>query len=195
MGGSLTENEILEYKKSEKHQNIKNFVETGTYQGETTRLVSNYFDNVYTIEIMETLFRNSIISSGGEHRIPNGPLIKGTIVNVYNMNFMYGDSVEMLKVITPLVKDGSIFFIDAHQSGCDTGNNGTWVPLMEELEIILSTRLGPSIFIFDDVRLWKQKFWDWAHIDENRIFQIFEKFNYTIEKSYELNDRFWIFTL
>ena len=99
----------------------------------------------------------------------------------------------MLTLIVPQVSDGSVFFIDAHQSGPDTGNNGKWVPLVEELDIILETKLGPSVFIFDDVRLWKKKCWDWAHITEKSILDQFKKKDVVVIKSYEKGDRFWVF--
>ena len=192
MGGNLTEQEIDDCKNHKNYKNIQNFVESGTYKADTTLEAAKKFENVFTIEIVETLFKNAVLRAEG--KLPPDPLLTGTAVQVQNINFSLGDSVEMLKLITPQVTDGAVFFIDAHQSGHDTSNNGKWVPLIEELEVILSHKLKHSVFIFDDVRLWKQKCWDWAHIDNNIILQHFAKHKYNVFQSYEKNDRFYVFT-
>jgi hypothetical protein len=96
----------------------------------------------------------------------------------------------------PKVLDGAVFFIDAHASGHDSGwNNKIRVPLMEELNIILSYSIGPSVFIFDDLRLWKDiKAWDWLHINNEFILQTIKDKGIEIFASYEENDRFFVFT-
>ena len=193
MGGNLTEQEIDDCKNHENYKHIQNFVESGTYKADTTLEAAKKFENVFTIEIVETLFKEAVLRAEG--KLPQDNLLKGTSVQVKNINFSLGDSLEMLPLITPQVTDGAVFFIDAHQSGHDTSNNGKWVPLMEELEIILSHKIKPSIFIFDDVRLWKQKCWDWVHINNNKILQTFRNHKVDIFQSYEKNDRFYVYTI
>jgi len=115
--------------------------------------------------------------------------------NKTNIKFLLGDSVHHLKHITPQVKDGAVFFIDAHQSGGDTGNNGKNVPLMEELKVILSTELGPSLFIFDDLRFFvhhKQHAWDWTDVSEIGIIKTFLVRGYHVERFFTKNDRFFV---
>ena len=108
-----------------------------------------------------------------------------------------GDSLSQLKHITPKVSDGCVYFIDAHISGCDSSwNNHIRVPLIEELDIILSNNIGPSVFIFDDVRLWKtNQAHDWSHISNDLILSKFELKNIQVFTSYEKDDRFYVFTI
>jgi len=102
MGGYLKYTELGEYTSREEYKNIKNFVETGTYKATTTLMVSKHFDNVYTREIVEKLHFDSIKLAAAQ--------------GVTNIEFLLGDSVELLKTITPKVVDGCVFFLDAHQS-------------------------------------------------------------------------------
>ena len=96
----------------------------------------------------------------------------------------------------PLVQNTHcIFFLDAHLSGQDTNwNQVERVPLLDELDIILSFPLKSSIFIINDVRLWKQQVWDWAHITNHKILTLFTKRNIELHSFYEKNDKFYIRT-
>jgi hypothetical protein len=185
MGGSLKETEIINCIKQidPKYKNIKNFVETGTYKADSTIMASKHFENVYTIEIFEQLYEESKTRAKNE--------------GITNITFYLGDSLDKLKEITPKVLDGAVFFIDAHISGHDSGWNGTTrVPIFEELDIILSNPdLGPSVFIVDDLRLWKTiKAWDWAHITNESIIQKFKDKNIKVSLQFENDDRFYVFT-
>lgn len=183
MGGSLIQEEInyinlhgFPYKE------IKNFVETGTYKADSTILAANNYENVYTIEVFEPLYKES------KERVSN--------LGINNITLLLGDSLQQLHNVMPNVTDGAIFFIDAHRSGTDSGwNNNIRVPLVEELDIILSYNLGPSVFIFDDLRLWKTiKAWDWNHINnDNLVKKISEKLK--VFTFFERNDRFFVFTM
>ena len=178
MGGPLTDEEIQEVQADRKYEN---FVETGPYMGHTTFAAAKYFKNVYTIEIMFDLFLKNVNKARED--------------GVKNVSFLLGDSVKMLDVVVPIVLDGAVFFIDAHISGSDSGwNQKQRVPLIEELKVILSKKIGSSVFIFDDLRLWAQKVWDWAHITNDTILALFKEYNYNVTKSYEKNDRFYVFT-
>jgi hypothetical protein len=183
MGGSLNQDEINEIKENgHPYNNIKNFVETGTYKGDSTIIAAKNYENVYTIEIFEPLYNES-----RERAYREG---------LRNITFLLGDSLERLKEIMNKVTDGSIFFIDAHISGYDSSWNGKIrVPLIEELDIILSYSLGPSVFIFDDLRLWKTaKAWDWAHITNELLIKKFREKNIKLFSYFEKDDRFYVFT-
>jgi hypothetical protein len=192
MGGSLTENEILTIKKYKPSQ-IKTFIETGTYKADTTILASKHFEQVHTTEIYEPLYNESKKRAQNE--------------NITNITFHLGDSATLLNEILEKIKDenkenkiGFVFFIDAHISGNDSGwNSKVRVPLIDELEVILkySDKLGPSVFIFDDVRFWKgqtNEAWDWSHITPQIIMKHLIDKDIDINSFYEKNDRFFIFT-
>lgn len=186
MGGPLTYEEITNATKhSITHRSIKNFVETGTYKGDTTLMASKHFDQVYTTEIVKNLYDYSANRAKEAQRT--------------NIHFYLGDSIVLLRDIMPKVISGAVFFIDAHQSGPDTSNNGKQlVPLLEELDVILSYKLGPSLFIFDDVRFWigkSQQAPDWSKISCLEILTKFMNRKYKIQTFFELNDRFYVLTI
>lgn len=184
MGGSLEYSELAGViKNREVYANIINFVGTGTYKGDTTLMAAKYYKHIYTTEIVPTLYHEAVSKAKNN--------------NITNINFYLGDSVKLLNEIVPKVTGGAVFFIDAHQSGPDTSNNGQWVPLLEELTVILKHTIGPSIFIIDDLRFFDNgasKPWDWAHISPNTILTLFQTFNYKVKESYTSNDRFYILT-
>ena len=180
MGGSLLYEEITSVAKGNpKHEAIKYFVETGTYKADSTIMASQHYTHVYTTEIVPALYE------GSKNRAKNE--------GIENITFALGDSVKLLEDIMPKVKDGAVFFIDAHQSGGDTSNNGKNVPLFEELGVILRANVGPSMFIIDDVRFWKGKeksAWDWDHVSEDLILDLFLEYNYKLIAFFVKNDRF-----
>jgi hypothetical protein len=173
MGGNLFEQELHTICEQFQHP-IENFVETGTYKGDTTRLASTLFTNIFTIEIVPDLYNESMKTAQNE--------------NITNIKFFLGDSLKILPGICDQLSGNTLFFLDAHQSGHDTSNNGKWVPLMEELDIILSNVQGPTLFVIDDVRLFS-KHWDWEGISENSIYQTFVKHQKHIQLFYVENDR------
>ena len=181
MGGSLQYSEIQKVTTNAKHKYIKYFVETGTYIGDTTMMAAKHYKHVHTIEIHETLHEQSKNRAKEE--------------GVENITFHLGDSLEILPKIIPEVKEGAVYFLDAHISGSDSSWNGTLrVPIMEELDIILLHKIGPSVIIIDDLRLWKQKTWDWAHITTERILLKFTEHKVRINSFLEYNDRLYILT-
>jgi hypothetical protein len=184
MGRSLTEEDIRKISYGN-YKKIKNFVETGTYMGETTRLASRYYDSVFSIEINPLLHEKtcSVFKMEG----------------IKNVKLFLGDSIVILDEIIPDVLDGAVFFLDAHISGSDSDwNKKQRVPLLEELDCILKYKLKPSVFILDDVRFWKghsEQAWDWNHITSGEILNIFHKNNYKIGSFYEESDRFYVMTV
>jgi hypothetical protein len=175
MGGHLLDKELTKYATGI----YKNFIETGTYKGETSRLAASCFETVYTIEIVPELYEYSLKKAVDE--------------NFSNIQSYLGDSLVCLPRICKQLKDPSIFFLDAHQSGPDTSNNGKWVPLMEEIDIILSNvdENTPHLFIIDDVRLFS-KHWDWENISENTIYERFSSHNKNVNTFYVENDRLYV---
>ena len=179
MGGSLLYEEFSANMNN--YKNIKYFVETGTYKADTTIAMSSHYDHVYTTEIHEGLYETS------KKRAEDA--------GITNITFLRGNSIELLYDIVPKVLAGAVFFIDAHISGGDSSWNGVQrVPIMEELDVILSHKIGPSIFIIDDLRLWKDGVWDWAHVTNIDIVKLFIERGFKVKSFYEKNDRFYVFT-
>jgi hypothetical protein len=110
-----------------------------------------------------------------------------------NITYLLGDTVKLLPTIIPKIDAPAMWFLDAHQSGPETSNNGKWVPLLEELNIILSSYTHPSIYIIDDLQLFS-KHWDWAEISVDSIIELFKKHGKEIAVNYSNNDRYIIVT-
>lgn len=180
MGGSLTEDEIKEIKNID--ENIDTFVETGTYKADTTILASKYYKNIYTTEIHQGLHNESVN--------------KARYLGINNINFLLGDSVKLLdNNVMPNISS-AVFFIDSHVSGHDSSYCRDYpVPLLQELDVILNYQLTSSIFIFDDVRFWKNKSQsapDWNHVSAEIILEKFKNKNIKVLVNYEKNDRFYV---
>lgn len=84
------------------------FVETGTLGGETAFTAARIFDQVYSVELSETHFRNVRKK------------------NIYRNLFLYHDSSDhFLENLLPSIQDKrKLFWLDAHFSG---GNTATLV--------------------------------------------------------------------
>ena len=155
---------------------LVNFVETGTYKGDTALMASLNFSQVYTVEISQNLFIDS--------------LRRAEECGIENIHFYNGDSLQVLHEIVPKVSEGSMYFLDSCLSGDDTGWNGMQkVPLMEELDIILGYRPGPSVFVFNCMR-----FTDLSDIGTMGILGTFKRHGIVVVNFVEYNDRMWVFT-
>jgi hypothetical protein len=115
--------------------NYNTFIETGTYQGETTIWASNYFEKVITIEASEEIYAKLNFSKFA------------------NITSLFGNSSELLHHI---IEQSSIFYLDAHNSGGATFNS---YPLLKELDLINNSKLN-HVIIVDDARFCMSLFND-----------------------------------
>lgn len=185
MGGPLSYQELLEaWENHPEYKDIKTFIETGTFQGDTCLKMAEHFDQVHTVEVCKELYEAAVQRSKRE--------------GVKNVNFFWGDSVEFLK---ELESEPAVYFLDAHISGPGTGTNGQYiVPLISELRSIVnrSDKTSKMFLIFDDLRFFEghEKHSvapDWRGVSTQNIVDTLRAAGYTIEDSYEKNDRFFVF--
>ncbi|MBS1650689.1 MAG: hypothetical protein JSU07_01645 [Bacteroidetes bacterium] len=132
----------------------QNFVETGTFSGRTIIWAASLFNNCYTIEINKEFSENAANTK-------NCPK---------NIQFIVGDSRVELKKIVSTISDGTIFWLDGHYSGEETGGKENECPIIDEIEIIKKHQ--NSIILIDDARFFLgpppegHRADDWPGIDE-----------------------------
>jgi len=113
------------------HISIDNFVETGTFKGETAIWAAQYFKNVFTIESDTEKVKD---------------LQKQTDLPA-NITLINGDSKEELSAIINKLEGRAIFYLDTHSYDQNNKNISTCV-VIDELKT-LSAAKQPVIFIND----------------------------------------------
>lgn len=117
--------------------NLKVFIETGTFLGDTARWASEHFKRVITVEVSEVMYQKA---TSRTH-------------NTENIEFHLGSSRQKLREIVPKLDSPAIFWLDAHWCSWKTGGKDDECPLLEELEIINASPHEHFILI-DDARLF-----------------------------------------
>jgi hypothetical protein len=142
----------------EDYTKYPNFIETGTYFGETIFAAEPYFENLYTIELSKELHQSTSLKYTGS-----------------KITFIQGDSSLKLLELLPNIEGRSIFYLDGHYSGGVTAKGKKDCPLYEELELIMKLHQDNCIVIIDDARLFEKKeFADWSEINQEKILDITE---------------------
>jgi hypothetical protein len=134
---------------------LRDFVETGTYYGETADWAASHFDHVTTIEYSRPIYEETT----------------ARLHQKRNINFIFGDSRTELKTIIPKLSRPTIFWLDSHWSSGDTYGKNDECPLIEEIRII-NTSETPHFLFIDDARLFTSppprphRMEQWPSIDE-----------------------------
>ena len=134
---------------------VKDFIETGTYHGDTAAWASSHFENIITIEYSKHLYDETLAKYRG----------------LQNIRFIFGDSRAQLKEIVREVSHPAIFWLDSHWSGSNTYGQNDECPLIEEILAIVTSKWAHFVFI-DDARLFMSppprphRIEQWPSIDE-----------------------------
>lgn len=146
-----------------------NFIETGTYHGDTIFSMEPHFDKLYTIEYSEKYYNNTRQKYHGN-----------------KITFVLGDSGVMLERLLPNISTPSIFFLDGHWSSGDTGKSEKDCPLIEEITHINKLHKNEAIIIIDDCRLFGKSpktgscNEDWSEINEDVLLTILKSRIYKV---------------
>ena len=114
------------------------FVETGTYMGGTAGWAAGNFRQVHTIEISPVLFERA----------------RATFANAPNVKPHLGDSGDILPRILLEENVPTVFWLDGHWCGGESGGQASECPLLRELEIVNTLAHPDSILLIDDSRLF-----------------------------------------
>lgn len=117
------------------------FVETGTFQGETSWCFRRLFRQIYTIEVDPTL------ASLARNRFRKCP----------SVNLIEGDSAFILPELCKKLDAPSLFFLDGHYSGGITGMGSEECPVLDEMRAIFNNITHPFGIVIDDARLFGSK--------------------------------------
>lgn len=118
-------------------RDIRDFVETGTYRGDTAAWAARHFARVATIELSPEYH------AAATARFRAQPQVR----------VLLGDSGAMLRQVAAELPGPAIFWLDAHWSGLDTAGRETECPLLAELAILNAAPTTHTLLV-DDARLF-----------------------------------------
>lgn len=109
--------------------NIKNIVETGTYLGATTKVLSEVVENLYTIECNNDYYVKS----------------KALLKDCSNVHMYLGSSPNVMDTLLPTLQGRTLFFLDAHWYN--------YCPLIDEIKTIEKHNKKDSVLIVHDFKV------------------------------------------
>ena len=123
-------------KKVQSENNIKIFVETGTFIGNTLIGLRQSFQKLYSIELDKGIYR----------------LAKKRLADHANVEIIHGDSAKHLPKILNDISEPAIFWLDAHYSSGVTGLGELQTPVLRELKAIFDHPIKKHYILIDDVK-------------------------------------------
>ncbi|CAG0944339.1 hypothetical protein ANRL1_01700 [Anaerolineae bacterium] len=129
----LKQNTLTEY--AERYH-LRVLVETGTFYGAMVEAMRNSFDQIYSIELDPYLADRARKKFKSDRHI----------------EIRQGDSGKVLSDIVEKLDQKALFWLDAHYSAGVTARGTIDTPILQELDIILSSRLKGHVIIIDDAR-------------------------------------------
>lgn len=143
---------VLFLKEKGQHEN---FVESGTYLGDSAKWASEHFKRVVTVELSKALF----------------DMTSEKLKTFKNIEFHQGDSRDILGRLIPTLEGPSIFWLDGHYSCGNTAGEEHECPLLDELRCLKNIGVDDVVLI-DDAHLFVKpapmplKFEHWPSVTE-----------------------------
>ena len=130
-------------------KNSDYFIETGTFKGVTTKMASQYFDDITSIEINEE----------------NHNFSKEKLKDLSSIELLLGDTVELFPSVLEKKKDKkTTFWLDAHPMDPEVDKS---CPLLVELDMIKEhSNRNDHIILIDDLQRCFQGDGDYPTHDE-----------------------------
>src|SRR3989344_2378063 len=133
--------------------NLQNFVETGTWHGETVYHLINSFDKIISIEIGEDHYQNA----------------KKRFVSYKHIQILKGDSGVLLPSIVKNIDKPVIYWLDGHYMQGMREKVELNTPIIRELSCIFDKKLKGNVILIDDARDFTGSY-DYPTIDILRKF-------------------------
>jgi len=121
----------------QKRLDLAEFVETGTYRGDTADWAGRHFARVTTIELSPAFHAAATARFQAQPRVRT----------------LGGESVAMLRAVVPALARPALFWLDAHWSGLDTAGREAECPVLGELAVINASP-HDHVVLVDDARLF-----------------------------------------
>jgi len=153
---------VVEAYQSKYHYNV--LVETGTYLGDMVEAQKNNFSKIISIELGETLWKNAVARFKKHDHI----------------SILQGDSGNVLKDVTRLLKEPAIFWLDGHYSEGITARGEKDCPIFKEIDAIFLKEKLDHVLLVDDARDFNGK-GDYPTIDELTQYIKSKDNRYTVE--------------
>jgi hypothetical protein len=117
---------------------LRVFVETGTFFGDTVAAAMGHFDRIYSIELSDTLYQKAAQRFADEATV----------------TLLHGDSYFELASLVKTLDQPALFWLDAHVSGVwiETSHGKTAAPADQELRAVLEAP-HRNVVLIDDARL------------------------------------------
>jgi hypothetical protein len=124
------------------------WVETGTYTGETTTVLSKVAKMVYSIEPEPTLFASA----------------ERKFRNISNVKIINGLSEEVFPELLPTIRGNTCFWLDGHYSAGITFKGPKDTPVIDELSVIgrSISKKSKIVVMVDDIRCFDPKIPDFS---------------------------------
>lgn len=124
------------------------FIETGTNTGDTPWALRFEFNQIYTIELDDKLYREAV----------------NRLSPATNIEVLYGDSAEVLPYVLTRIDRPALVWLDGHHSGPGTARGALDTPVCQELEALFKDG-RPHVILVDDARIFdgQPEHWDEPH--------------------------------
>ena len=117
---------------------LRVFIETGTFLGDTVYAIRGDFDRVVSIDL------DPLLATNARRRFARNP----------HITILQGDSSRVLLDVLGPLAEPALFWLDAHWSGGITAQGDTDTPIAEELAAILRHPVLGHVILVDDARLF-----------------------------------------
>jgi hypothetical protein len=148
--------------------NVSQFIETGTYYGNTLEYISKSNVQCISIELSESLYRQACEK----------------FKNYKNVRLVQGDSGKKIPELLTEITQPALFWLDGHYSSGVTAMGDLATPISAELEAILRHPVKQHVILIDDARCFNGCD-GYPHLDD-LLHVVREEGSYTAEVSADI---------